>query len=121
MASFCHATRLASTRYGRHAPLVGADVNRSSSWNFLSVVTASFGLGWLLGLAGVLKAWNLSHAPRWSVFGGAGHAAFMLIPVVSGIVGTRLAGRLFSRGWGGLSVRFLALGVCLLLVGVLVI
>jgi hypothetical protein len=99
---------------------VAAEVNRSSSWNFLSVVTASFALGWLLGLAGVLKAWNLSHAPRWSVFGGAGHAAFMLIPVVSGIVVTRTAGRLFSRGWGGLSVRFLVLGVCLLLAGVLV-
>ncbi len=95
-------------------------MNRSSSWNFLSVVTASFGIGWLLGLAAVLKAWNLSHAPRWSVFGGAGHAAFMLIPVLSGILVTRTAGRLFSRGWGGLSVRFVVLGLGLLLAGVLI-
>jgi hypothetical protein len=99
---------------------VAAGINRSGAWNFLSVVTASFALGWLLGLAMVLKAWNLSHVPRWSVFGGAGHAAFMLIPVVSGILVTRTAGRLFSRGWGGLSVRFLVLGVCLLLAGILV-
>ena len=99
---------------------MAAGVNRNSSWNFLSVVTASFALGWLLGLAAVLKAWNLSHAPRWSVFGGAGHAAFMLIPVLSGILVTRTAGRLFSRGWSGISVRFLVLGVCLLLAGVLV-
>ncbi|HEY2899939.1 MAG TPA: hypothetical protein VGL59_05135 [Polyangia bacterium] len=94
---------------------------RRSSWTFLSVVTASFGLGWLLGLAVVLKAWNLSHAPRWSMFGGAGHAAFMLLPVVSGILVTRVAGHLFSRGWSGTPVRFLVLGVCLLLAGVLVI
>ena len=85
----------------------------------MSVVSAAFGLGWLLGLAAVLKAWDLSHAPRWSMFGGAGHAAFMLIPVVSGILVTRVAGRLFSRGWGGTPVRFLVLGMCVLLAGVL--
>ena len=86
----------------------------------MSLVTASFALGWLIGLAGVLKVWNLSHAPRWSMFGGAGHAAFMLIPVLSGILVTRATGRLYSRGWGGLSVRFLVLGMCLVLAGVLV-
>jgi hypothetical protein len=120
MLDFCHAARLASTQAQRHAACVAVGVNRSSSWKFLSVVTASFALGWFIGLAVVLKAWNLSHPPRWSVFGGAGHAAFMLIPVVSGILVTRVTGRLYSRGWGGLSVRFLVLGMCLVLAGVLV-
>ena len=90
-----------------------------SSVTFVGAVTASFVLGWLLGLAVVLKLWNAGRMPHAKLFGGAGYAAFMLLPVLSGILVTRASARLYGRGWGGAPLRFLGLGLGALLAGVL--
>jgi hypothetical protein len=97
---------------------VSVGVDRRSV-TFVGAVTASFVLGWLVGLTLVLKVWSAGRVPHATLFGGAGYAAFMLLPVLSGILVTRAAGFLYGRGWGGGPVRFLGLGLGALLVGIL--
>ena len=97
---------------------VSVVVDRRSA-TFLGAVTASFVLGWLVGLTLVLKVWNAGRMPHATLFGGAGYAAFMLLPVLSGILVARASGYLYARGWGGAPLRFLGLGLGGLLIGVL--
>jgi hypothetical protein len=87
--------------------------------SFRALVTGTFLFGWAAGVLLVLKSWRLFHAPRWMMVSGAGYVTFMLIPIICGIGVTRLSGRLISRGWGGTSVRFLALGLCGLVAGLM--
>ena len=89
--------------------LIGAERRPSS---FVGFVTASFMFGWVVGLVLVLKAWNLAHAPRWMMLSGVGYVTFMLFPAVIGAGIAWLSGRLVARGWGGTSLRLLAVGVC---------
>jgi hypothetical protein len=86
---------------------------------FLAFVTGTFLFGWVMGVLLVLKAWRLVHAPRWMMVSGAGYVTFMLIPIICGFLVARLCSWLISRGWGGMPVGFLALGLCALLAGVL--
>jgi hypothetical protein len=84
---------------------------------FLAFVTATFLLGWLLGVVCVFKVWSLLQAPRWMMFSGAGYVSFVLAPIVLGVAVTVLSGKMCSRGWGGSPVRMLAVGVCGLVLG----
>ena len=87
---------------------------------FLGLVTGTFAVGWAAGVLLVLKSWHLFHAPRWLMVSGAGYVTFMLIPIVCGFLVTWLASRLVSRGWGGPAMGFLALGLCGLVAGLMV-
>jgi hypothetical protein len=88
---------------------------------FRAFVTGTFLLGWLGGFAAVFKLWQLAQAPRWMMFSGAGYVTFMLVPALAGVIVTRLAGRLVARGWGGAPLRFVAVGLCGVLAGLLAI
>jgi hypothetical protein len=88
--------------------------------SFLAFVTGTFLFGWLVGFVAVLKLWHLLHAPRWMMVSGVGYVTFMLFPAVTGFLVAWLCGRLVSRGWGGAPLRMLAVGVCGLMAGLLV-
>jgi hypothetical protein len=83
-------------------------------------VTGTFVFGWAIGLASVLKLWQLVHAPRWMMWSGVGYVSFMLAPPAVGFLLTWLARHLVARGWGGGPLRAAAAGVCGLLAGLLV-
>ena len=87
----------------------------------MGLVTGTFGLGWVAGILLVLKSWHLFRAPRWMMFSGAGYVTFMLVPIVFGFGVTWLSSRLISRGWGRVSLGFLGLGLCGLIVGLMAI
>lgn len=89
--------------------------------SFRALVTGTFLFGWAAGVLLVLKSWHLLHAPRWMMVSGAGYVTFMLVPIICGFAVTRISARLISRGWGGTSVRFLALGLCGLVAGLMAI
>jgi hypothetical protein len=89
--------------------------------SFRALVTGIFLFGWAAGVLLVLKTWHLVHAPRWMMISGAGYVTFMLIPIICGFGVTQIWGRLISRGWGGAPVRFLALGLCALVAGLMAI
>lgn len=88
---------------------------------FVGFVAATFLFGWLSGLLLVLKSWHLFHATRWLMVSGAGYVTLMLIPIMSGFACARIAGHLVRRGWSGMPLRVLALGVCGLVAGVMAI
>lgn len=88
---------------------------------FVAFVTATFLFGWLSGLLLVLKSWHLFHATRWLMISGAGYVTLMLIPIMCGFACARIAGHLARRGWSGMPLRVLALGVCGLVAGVMAI
>lgn len=88
---------------------------------FLAFVAATFLFGWLSGLLLVLKSWHLLHATRWLMVSGAGYVTLMLIPIMCGFACARIAGHLTRRGWSGMPLRVLALGVCGLVAGVMAI
>jgi hypothetical protein len=89
--------------------------------SFAAFVGVTFLFGWVAGLLLVLKAWHLVNVTGLVVFSGAGYVTLMLVPVLCGFSCTRVAGRLVSRGWGGGPLRFLALGVCGLVAGMMAI
>lgn len=82
-------------------------------------MVGTFAAGWLLGAAAVWKLWDLTQAGRFATFNGLGQMCFMLIPVASGVLYTRLAARLAARGWGWPSVRAVLAGVVGLFLGLL--
>ncbi len=84
-------------------------------------MAATFLFGWLSGLLLVLKSWHLLHATRWLMVSGAGYVTLMLIPIMCGFVCARIAGHLTRRGWSGMPLRVLALGLCGLVAGVMAI
>jgi hypothetical protein len=86
---------------------------------FLAFVTGTFLFGWLAGVLLVFKAWHVIDASRWTMVSGGGYITLMLGPIVCGFCCARVAGRLVSRGWGGLPLRALALGVCGLVAGLM--
>ena len=88
---------------------------------FDSFVAVTFLFGWLSGLLLVLKSWHLFHATRWLMVSGAGYVTLMLIPIMCGFACARIAGHLARRGWSGMPLRVLALGVCGLVAGVMAI
>ena len=87
---------------------------------FLGLVTGTFLFGWAAGVLVVLKCWRLGRAPQWMMVSGAGYLTFMLIPIVTGFGFTWISSRLVSRGWGGVPLGFLALGLCGLVAGMMV-
>jgi hypothetical protein len=89
--------------------------------SFPHLVAGTFLFGWTAGLLVVLKCWHLVHAPRWLMVTGAGYVAFMLLPILCGVGVVRLASRLVGRGWGATPFRFLALGLCGLVAGLMAI
>ncbi len=88
---------------------------------FVAFVTATFLFGWAAGLLLVLKSWHLCHAMRWLMVSGTGYVTLMLIPIMCGFACARIAGHLARRGWSGMPLRVLALGVCGLVAGVMAI
>ncbi len=88
---------------------------------FVAFVAATFLFGWVTGLLLVLKSWHLLHATRWLMVSGAGYVTLMLIPIMCGFACARIAGHLVRRGWSGMPLRVLALGVCGLVAGVMAI
>lgn len=113
----CHAPTLASTRRSRHAPSVLAAERKASP--FLLFVATTFLFGWLVGLAIVLKIWDLANAPRWMLFSGAGYVSLMLGPTMVGFGFARALGPLTARGWSGASLGLLCAGVVGLVAGLL--
>jgi len=83
-------------------------------------VAGTFLLGWLLGLASVLKLWHLSAAPRWMILSGVGYVTLMLPPALVGFALAWCAGRLVARGWGAPSLGLAGAGVIGLVAGLLV-
>ena len=83
-------------------------------------VAGTFLLGWLLGLASVLKLWHLSAAPRWMILSGVGYVTLMLPPTISGFTLAWCAGRLSARGWGPVALGAAGAGVAGLVAGFLV-
>ena len=113
----CHAPTLASTRRSRHAPPVIAVERKASP--FLLFVSTIFLFGWLVGLAIVLKIWDLAGAPRWMLFSGVGYISLMLGPTVVAFAFGRTLGPLIGRGWGGTSLGLLCAGIVGLVAGLL--
>lgn len=103
------------------ASSVAGSFAASAAASFTAFVAVTFLFGWVAGVVGVLKSWHLLNVSRWVVFSGAGYVTLMLIPVACGFTCTRVAGRLVSRGWGGAPLRFLALGLCGLVAGLMAI
>jgi hypothetical protein len=89
--------------------------------SFMAFVAATFLFGWGSGLLLVLKSWHLFNATRWLMVSGAGYVTLMLIPIMCGFACARIAGHLVRRGWSGMPLRMLALGVCGLVAGVMAI
>jgi hypothetical protein len=89
--------------------------------SFVALVTGTFLFGWVAGVLVVVKSWHLLQAPRWMLVSGAGYVVLMLVPILCGFAVTRVSGRLVSRGWGGLPLRGLALGLCGLVAGLMAI
>jgi hypothetical protein len=87
----------------------------------VAVVTGTFLFGWSAGLLLVFKSWQLAHAPRWIMVSGAGYVTLMLVPILCGFAVTRLSSWLIGHGWGGTSLRALALGLCGLVAGMMAI
>src|SRR5262249_7538621 len=52
--------------------------------SFSAFVTGTFVFGWVVGLASVLKLWQLAHAPRWMMWTGVGYITLMLAPAATG-------------------------------------
>ena len=105
---------------------VGAEQRSDVAVSFpaFSVATflaATFLFGWGAGLLLVLKSWHLFHGTRWLMVSGAGYVTLMLIPIMCGFTCARVAGHLVRRGWSGMPLRMLALGVCGLVAGVMAI
>lgn len=86
---------------------------------FLLFVATVFLFGWLVGLAIVIKIWELADAPRWMLFSGAGYVSLMLGPTIVGFGFARTLGLLAGRGWGGASLGLLCAGVVGLVAGLL--
>jgi hypothetical protein len=99
-------------------PQVFAGPERRPS-SLSAFVTGTFVFGWAIGLASVLKLWQLVNAPRWMMWSGVGYVSFMLVPAGLGFLTAWLSRRLVARGWGGAPLRVAAAGVCGLLVGLL--
>lgn len=97
--------------------LAGAVGRRSQ---FATFVAGSFLFGWLLGLAIVLKLWQLSQAPRWLLVSGVGYVSLILPPTITGFTLAWSTGRLAARGWGRPSLGLAAVGVVGLVAGLLV-
>jgi hypothetical protein len=93
---------------------------RASKGGVSTFVAATFLLGWLLGLASVLKLWHLSAAPRWMIMSGVGYVTLMLPPALLGFALAWCAGRLAARGWGAPSLALAGTGVIGLVAGLLV-
>jgi hypothetical protein len=96
-------------------------LGRGVAVSFVAFVAVTFLFGWLSGLLLVLKSWHLLPASRVLMISGAGYVTLMLIPIMCGFVCARIAGHLVRRGWSGLPLRMLALGVCGLVAGVMAI
>jgi len=88
---------------------------------FSAVVAGTFLLGWVLGLAVVLKLWHLAHPPRWMFVSGVGYVTLMLPPALVGFGLAWCAGRLAARGVGPASLGLAAAGVIGLVAGLLVV
>jgi hypothetical protein len=84
---------------------------------FAAFVAGTFLVGWLAGLAIVLKVWLLANAPRWMLFSGVGYVSLMLAPPLLGFAFARTMGRLSGRGFGGAPVGLLGLGLLGLVAG----
>ena len=96
-------------------------LGRGVAGSFVAFVAVTFLFGWLSGLLLVLKSWHLLHVSRLLMISGAGYVTLMLIPIMCGFVCARIVGHLVRRGWSGIPLRVLALGVCGLVVGVMAI
>ena len=102
--------------------LAGAAIQETrgpSKGGFSVFVAGTFLLGWLLGLASVLKVWHLSEAPRWMILSGVGYVTLMLPPALMGFALAWCAGRLSARGWGAPSLALAGAGVIGLVAGLL--
>lgn len=97
--------------------LARADRRDSS---FFTLIAGTFLFGWLIGLAIVLKLWQLAHAPRWMIISGVGYVTLMLPPTITGFAVAWATGRLTKRGWGSASLGLAGTGVAGLVAGLLV-
>lgn len=86
---------------------------------FLLFVATIFLFGWLVGLAIVLKVWDLAGAPRWMLFSGVGYVSLMLGPTMIAFAFARALGPLIARGWGGGALGLLCAGIVGLVAGLL--
>jgi hypothetical protein len=87
---------------------------------FSAFVAGTFVFGWLLGVAVVLKLWNLAQAPRWMILSGVGYVTLMLPPAITGFGLAWCAGRLSARGWGPGALGLAGIGAAGLVAGLLV-
>lgn len=87
---------------------------------FATIVAGTFLFGWLLGLAIVLKLWQLAQAPRWMLVSGVGYVSLILPPTITGFAMAWSTGRLAARGWGRPSLGLAGVGVVGLVAGLLV-
>jgi hypothetical protein len=76
-----------------------------------------FLFGWLVGLATILKLWQVADAPRWMMFTGTGYVSLMLAPAIVGFAFAKGMGWLAARGFGGIPLGMLGLGVVGLVAG----
>jgi hypothetical protein len=90
-----------------------------STFSVFGFVAGTFLLGWLAGIAVVLKMWHLADAPRWIVLSGVGYVTLMLPPAIVGFALAWSAGRLSARGWGPGALGLAGTGVVGLVAGLL--